>query len=730
MPTVPTYDSFQAAASTLSPARLSAPNIQDHSAQQMQQLGREAQRFSGALGKIALDMQQQANQLRVDDALNKAKEAALRLTYDKDSGFTSLKGINALERPDGKALEDEYGEALQQEVDHLSATLSNDAQRQAFAKNANDIVRSLRGDAIRHRAQEYKTHALSVAEGILATSKREITLGYRDPDIVDSAISRMGAQVYRVATLRGESAEWQEATLRKQMSSAHRLAIEAALDNNDVAYANGYFKRYSKHMEADDLVHMRKRIDDGISKVNGIAASDTVFQSVVSRFNPSDFDKAFNILLQTESGGRQFGADGTPLTSLAGAIGIAQVMPGTAPEAAKLAGLPWDENRYKTDQEYNKALGRAYFAEMLRLTDGSLPHAYASYNAGYARVKSAMRKAEATGGNWLEQLPEETKNYVAKNMRAFSSGKGSGSRPTLQELDDALRADPRIAGDTEAYDVGRKNLEHRFKLETEAIKQREDEAMSAVMEALIANGGNMAVLSPSLLDSTPADKRDTLLNFADRIAKGSDRTDVSKWLEFTNLPPASMARMTPQQLMAEYRPYFSDSDIRRANEILLAAKGLHGGKPSPEGLQLMTTTDLLKRTAREIGVLPASGNKIKPAEEAKYLAFSDRVQARISQWEADNGKKASSEVLRSLLDEEKLNIVRYDEWGRDEDHAFASLTPEQQKKAYVLVGKEEISLSSIPARQRAQIVEALQASGRAVTEREIARLWVQNGKPK
>ena len=136
--------------------------------------------------------------MRIDDALNKAKEAALRLTYDKDSGFTSLKGINALERPDGKTLEDEYGKALQQEIDRLSATLGNDAQRQAFAKNANDIVRSLRGDAIRHRAQEYKTHGLSVAEGILATSKREITLGYRDPDIVDSAISRMGFKLPRL----------------------------------------------------------------------------------------------------------------------------------------------------------------------------------------------------------------------------------------------------------------------------------------------------------------------------------------------------------------------------------------------------------------------------------------------------------------------------------------------------------------------------------------------------
>jgi hypothetical protein len=40
-----------------------------------------------------------------------------------------------------------------------------------------------------------------------------------------------------------------------------------------------------------------------------------------------------------ESGGHQFDQQGKPLTSSKGAIGIAQVMPATGPQAAQLAGV-------------------------------------------------------------------------------------------------------------------------------------------------------------------------------------------------------------------------------------------------------------------------------------------------------------------------------------------------------------------------------------------------------
>lgn len=107
-------------------------------------------------------------------------------------------------------------------------------------------------------------------------------------------------------------------------------------------------------------------------------------------------------LERQESGGKQ-GA-----VSSAGAVGVAQVMPGTGPEAAKLAGLPWDPAKFKTDAAYNRALGQAYLAKQLK-DFGSMDKALAAYNAGPGRVREALAKGEA---GWLSRMPAETRSYV------------------------------------------------------------------------------------------------------------------------------------------------------------------------------------------------------------------------------------------------------------------------------------------------------------------------------
>ena len=127
-------------------------------------------------------------------------------------------------------------------------------------------------------------------------------------------------------------------------------------------------------------------------------------------------------ILKQESNNRQFDENGNPLTSSAGAIGIGQVMPDTGPEAAEMAGLPWDEERFRTDAGYNAALGEAYFRNMYDRF-GSLDLASAAYNAGPGRLRSAMDRAGAMGGSYLDYLPEETQNYVAS-----VTGSGSASR--------------------------------------------------------------------------------------------------------------------------------------------------------------------------------------------------------------------------------------------------------------------------------------------------------------
>lgn len=122
----------------------------------------------------------------------------------------------------------------------------------------------------------------------------------------------------------------------------------------------------------------------------------------------------FTRLLRTESNGRQLDENGNPLTSPKGATGIAQIMPTTGPEAAKLAGLPWDEQKFKYDANYNATLGKAYFDHQTKVFGGDPEKGAAAYNAGPGRLREAMAMAAAHGGSYKDYLPDETQSYLGK----------------------------------------------------------------------------------------------------------------------------------------------------------------------------------------------------------------------------------------------------------------------------------------------------------------------------
>lgn len=146
-----------------------------------------------------------------------------------------------------------------------------------------------------------------------------------------------------------------------------------------------------------------QRIDD--SKQENSSYADTL--SATYENEDPEFLDLWQRQTGQESQRQQFDASGSPLESSAGAIGIAQVMPDTAPEAARLAGLPWDEEAYYNDPAYNELLGMAYMREMLRQFGGDVELALAAYNAGPGAVQKA-------GG-----VPRiaETQNYVDRIMR-------------------------------------------------------------------------------------------------------------------------------------------------------------------------------------------------------------------------------------------------------------------------------------------------------------------------
>lgn len=113
--------------------------------------------------------------------------------------------------------------------------------------------------------------------------------------------------------------------------------------------------------------------------------------------------------------------------SSAGARGLLQLMPGTAKQLAKKAGMSFSQARLTTDAGYNATLGSAFLGEQLDRFGGSYVLTFAGYNAGPNRAAQWVAKYGDPRGkevdevvDWIERIPyTETRSYVQRVMENY-----------------------------------------------------------------------------------------------------------------------------------------------------------------------------------------------------------------------------------------------------------------------------------------------------------------------
>jgi len=136
---------------------------------------------------------------------------------------------------------------------------------------------------------------------------------------------------------------------------------------------------------------------------------------VVNAANPAETSNAtFNSMLQAESGGKHYDKNGNVITSPAGALGIAQIMPATAAQPG-FGVKPISPEDLK-DPAKNAAFGLKLFTGLNNYYNGNEEKAVAAYNAGAGNVNKALLQAQQQGGDYKDYLPKETQDYVAKVM--------------------------------------------------------------------------------------------------------------------------------------------------------------------------------------------------------------------------------------------------------------------------------------------------------------------------
>ncbi|WP_020393603.1 transglycosylase SLT domain-containing protein [Thiolinea disciformis] len=99
------------------------------------------------------------------------------------------------------------------------------------------------------------------------------------------------------------------------------------------------------------------------------------------------------------------------------ALGLMQLMPGTAREVAKRLGMQVIDKEAILEPTNNIQLGSAYLRRLLQQFDGNYAQATAAYNAGPGRIPQWRPDQTLEADRWVESIPfKETRQYVRAVM--------------------------------------------------------------------------------------------------------------------------------------------------------------------------------------------------------------------------------------------------------------------------------------------------------------------------
>lgn len=216
--------------------RFNAPQVSNAGMEQVQQAGNAVTGAAVAAARVQMDILQDANRLRLDDAMTQAQQVRLQRLQE----VKSLKGKNALYRGE-KALDAEYDDILNQDLEAIGKTLGNDAQRQAWTLESGAMRRQFRGEVSGHMASEYKTYDAEVQQGKISTGLQMMQQSYDNPNdwnmargVISDAVARLNA---------GSPPDYLKAETVKALTPGHVSVVQSMLQGNQVQAARDYFAR-------------------------------------------------------------------------------------------------------------------------------------------------------------------------------------------------------------------------------------------------------------------------------------------------------------------------------------------------------------------------------------------------------------------------------------------------------------------------------------------------------
>lgn len=650
--------------------------------------GQATAQFAGAtanLMRMYQGYQVKVNATRVDDALNSALEAKRRLewgqrnpdTGEMAGGYRNVRGADAVKPADGKALDKNVGDEFDRNVREIEKTLSNGAQRRAFSMQVNNIRGQLMQGVSQHMANEFEQYHTSVYKGQLENLTAEAASNYQDNPALKATLDHIDGVVATIANQRGTSAAEMEADMRSARTAAVSGAVEQARVDKKLGRATALLNDYAKTMNPETVRQLRARLDQDVSTQAGEDAATALWSGADARgISPAppatsvDRARVHAITTAAESpGGKDFDERGRPVVSPKGAKYGMQVLP----ETAKKPGFGIKPAQNDGPEEYNR-VGREYIDALTNKYGGDMRKAWAAYNWGHGNVDAALKEH---GADWLAHAPKETREYVAKTVKAYGTDSaGTPQRMPLEamynEIDRQLPGADNMAARKAAYAW----LDKRTAVAERDEREGHENALSEALRLVRKSGGDINAIPPTLRERVKPDQWDAVETYAKNEASGAYRvTDPAAYI--VAMDPASLRAMNVNQFEA-LRPQLSEQDYQTARNAWL---DLHSPTPSksPYSLDLQSIDKIVDTR------LEAMGIDIKPKKNdmegiARLAGIREFVHNTFLEAQKQAGQK----------------IVDYDAQAMVVDRLF---TRSQPFKQLTIAGEKHGQLNVMTARE-------------------------------
>ena len=681
----------------------------------------------GEVGQSLIEkMTDEANATRVDGELTLLASFADDRAFNTEDGYLTLKGANALERPNGQSLVDEYGSQFDKKASELQEGLANDAQKRMFSQKAASLSLRFREDVSHHVFKEYGSYQESVTEGQAEQAKNSALLNWHNPRRIEESINgytdpRTGAKfgglrdtLRAAAERKGLAPAMADAYVNDGISEIHTNVIKTALGSGDDGYAIEYYRKNKKNMRGGDILSVSAQItdrEDGVVAMTAVAQASKKLQPSTQ---PTEMDRFLSVTQTdtpdygkrvdgTQKGGGYFGEVKTPDGKVATELSIGVKIDGKETEIPSLVPSLTDAEvqhlvsgkkptkaiveKARKHAEERMANGQSIFAtqedtnraKQMRLQQalqefGDGEQALAAYDAGDEAVKTAIQYAEEDGKpeKWIEYLPKKTQAFVEQAGKKYEKG---GSLPPMSTESQFTNAAIEALGENPRMSVVKATRDEASRQYKLIKKQRDDLENQAVEEAqkqLIDNGGDWVGLPPGIkanLKRFAVGKYDDVMKFAKVLAGDGQPTNMTEYVDAVTHPD-KLARMNDADFTRYVKTNFDDTDQKTITK--LRADALNPN--SDDTINSVDNTSLnntLTNRLRSIGInpKPKADKKGKVTDEEKQLAAVQKfVRDELYSRQKALGKKLVGRELEDFVDDlfSKQGEAKGRIWGTNE----------------------------------------------------------------